>query len=250
MPRSWRRMLALLITARNEEQTVGQVLTTFHEQIRPRFKLSKTIVVDDDSSDRTAEVALHAGASLVLPSGGIGLAQSFQLGVDAALGLGATTIVHTDADGQYAPDDIHALLHKLANGADLAIGNRLWRRPPHMQPFRYAGNIALSQAISAISRVAVADSQSGYRAFSARLATAVRISSKFTYTQEQIIRAASLGFRIAQTPVSFHERRFGSSRLVRSPADYGYRVLRDLMKTLSAPPATRPRTDFVRRIRR
>ncbi|MEG3632456.1 glycosyltransferase family 2 protein [Micromonospora palythoicola] len=226
-------MLALLVTARNEEQTIASVLATFHEQIQGYSEPTTMIVVDDDSSDRTAEYARRAGASIVIPSGGVGLAQSFQLGIDAALEIGATTIVHTDGDGQYAPSDIHCLLREIGKGVDLAIGNRLWRRPQHMTHSRYLQNLALSKTVSLISRVAVADSQSGYRAFTAQLATAVRISSKFTYTQEQVIRAAKLGFRITEAPISFHARRFGSSRLVRSPANYGYRVIRDLLNISS-----------------
>ncbi|WP_435210071.1 glycosyltransferase family 2 protein [Micromonospora sp. bgisy143] len=223
-------MLALLITAKNEENTVGRVLEAFRESAESHFRKLEAIVVDDGSDDATTEVARRAGASHVLQSGGLGLAQSFQLGVDAALGVGAATIVHTDADGQYDPSDIHVLLRELDSGADLAIGNRLWQRPPHMPPSRYLANVALSKVVSVISRVAVPDSQSGYRAFSAQLAESVRISSKFTYTQEQIIRAAGMGFRITHPPISFEERRFGASRLVVSPADYGYRVVRDLMK--------------------
>ena len=84
------------------------------------------VVIDDGSTDRTAEVAKAHGADMVVQlANNKGLAVAFQAGLDASLQLGADVIVNTDADNQYAASDIPRLVEPICNGeADLVVGTR------------------------------------------------------------------------------------------------------------------------------
>jgi glycosyltransferase involved in cell wall biosynthesis len=183
------------------------------------------IVVDDHSTDRTADRARRSGALVVAPQCGRGLAEAFRTGVSVAVRAGARWIVHADADGQYYAEDLVCLMQEAQHGADLVVGDRLHKRPLGMSAFRYRGNRWLSRLASGLAGVHVHDSQSGYRLFSAKLAQAIPITGRFTYTQEQLIRAARGGYQISSVPIGFRERAHGGSRLVRSPLAYGLRVM-------------------------
>ena len=97
------------------------------------FDRVETLVIDDGSSDRTAEVARAAGATYLLRFPvHLGLASAFSAGLDAALKLGADVIVNTDADNQYHADDIEVLVTPILRGeADMVIGDRTPSRLGH-----------------------------------------------------------------------------------------------------------------------
>lgn len=217
--------LAIVIPARDEEMTVHTVVTEFRAVARSMGIDALVIVVDDHSADRTASRARRSGALVVEPQCGRGLANAFRTGVAVAVQAGARWIVHADADGQYCAGDLVGLMREARHGADLVIGDRLHRRPLGMSKFRYSGNRWLSRLASGLAGIHVRDSQSGFRLFSAELAQTVRITGDFTYTQEQLIRAARGGYQVHSVPIGFRRRAHGSSRLVRSPLVYGLRIL-------------------------
>jgi hypothetical protein len=124
-------------------------------------------------------------------------------------------------------DDLPSLL-AAAGPERLVIGNRLHVRPSGMSEIRYEWNGHLSRLVGLLAGASVLDGQSGFRVFHRSLATDIRISGRYTYTQEQIIRAARAGYRIVQPSVSFVERQSGLSRLMRSPLSYMAHVFDDL----------------------
>ena len=94
------------------------------------------IVIDDGSTDNTAQVALEHGADFVLRHrNNLGLSKAFISGIQLALALGADIIVNTDADHQYPGSEIQALIQPiLAGSADLAIGDRQPQRNRNFRP--------------------------------------------------------------------------------------------------------------------
>ncbi|MFG3589434.1 glycosyltransferase family 2 protein [Streptomyces sp. NPDC047990] len=225
--------VAIVIPALNEENTIYSVVQGFREAAAACGMCAQVIVIDDHSIDGTAEMAELAGAAVIEPASSAGLASAFRAGLSEVNRLGIPLIVHADADGQYAPEDLAALLRAKASGADLVVGNRLTSRPKGMTRERYWGNVLLSRLISLIAGVSIPDSQSGYRIFDLRLAGEVVIAGDFTYTQEQLVKAARSGYSIAFVPVTFRPREHGTSRLVKSTFSYIARLIPVLFSLLA-----------------
>lgn len=227
------KSIALVIPAKNEATTVGAVIESFGIALSDLgFQDVACIVVDDHSTDHTASTAARVGARVLSLRQDFGLASAFRLGMRAAVDGGADVIVHVDADGQYLAHDLPAMFSTYLSGADLVVGNRLWRQPPRMTYGRYLANRIASAAISQITGDAISDTQSGFRVFSAQLAADLAVKGDFTYTQEQLLRASHGGYTLAETAVTFMPRTSGSSRLVKSSVDYAARVVPHLVRTL------------------
>ena len=90
------------------------------------------------------------------------------------------------------------------------------------------GNLAFSNTISKIVRYRVGDCQTGFRAFTSEVAK-IEIGSDHTYTQEQIIRAVNLGFKIKEIPTYFRKRN-GESRLMKNPFEYAFKAWINILR--------------------
>lgn len=221
--------LVIQIPAWNEEGSLPAALAVLPRRVAG-FSEVRILVVDDGSSDRTAEIAL-AGADRVrrLPAHR-GLAAAFAAGLDEALAMGADVIVNFDADLQYDPGDIPALVEPiLAGRADLVLGDRGPGRLSHFSPGKRLMQRLGSWVVRQASGVQVRDAASGFRALSREAARRVNVFSKMTYTLETLIQAGSKGLRVVSVPVraAMTERR---SRLLTSATRYvliqGANVLR------------------------
>ncbi len=238
------------IPAYNEERSLPSVLReikstmaacgyAFQDYRNPSRRiyrnLGKTyqiLVLDDGSRDRTAEIAGKSGAVVISHKANRGLAETFRREMQECLKLGADIIVHTDADGQYHPQHIPELIGKVLAGYDLVLGSRFRGRIERMPLLKRLGNRAFSRVISSLTKVKITDSTTGFRAFTAEVARDINYINTFTYTQEQIIKAAKQGFRIAEIPVT--ARRTRASRLFSNPFQYAvkawiniFRIYRD-----------------------
>jgi pilus assembly protein TadC len=140
--------------------------------------------------------------------------------------------IHTDADGQYLASDIPRLIKVIENDeADLAMGSRFMGKIEEMPLIKRWGNQAFSRVISKITRVKISDGQSGFRAFTKEVAEKITITSFHTYTQEQIIRAARLKFRIKEIPIFFAKRGGKTkSRLMSNPFDYALKAWINILR--------------------
>lgn len=193
---------AVVIPAYQAGGTVGSIVRAASAQGWP------VIVVDDASTDRTAEEAMRAGAEVVKRRQNGGKGAALRDGVSLACGRAAAWIITLDADGQHLPAEIPLLLEaSRETGADLVIGNRM-HNPRGMPWDRRLTNRFMSWFISRMTGQAIPDTQCGFRWISRRLFDRVRLSSnRFEIESELVIRAARAGFRVGSVPVSSVYRR-------------------------------------------
>ena len=227
--------IIITIPAYNEESTIGTVIQDIKQTMIQTKYDYEIIVVDDGSTDRTAENARKAGAIVFSHPYNYGLAETFRTEMEKALQSDADIIVHIDADNQYRANEIPKLIEPVEKGeADLVLGSRFMGTIEEMPVMKRWGNIAFSKVVSQISGIKITDAQTGFRAFTREFAEKVRIISTHTYTQEMVIRAVKEKFKVKEVPVYFAKRGKWKSRLISNPAEYAikawiniFRIYRD-----------------------
>lgn len=194
--------LIVQIPAFNEEATIAQTLRDIPKKIDGITSI-ESLVIDDGSSDNTAEAARKAGATHVVQlKTHRGLSSAFLAGINAALRLGADIIVNTDADNQYAGADIPKLVAPIMRGsADVVIGDREVSKSPHMSAFKRLLQRLGSRTVGLASGIRVSDVTSGFRAFSREAAMQINVFNPFTYTLETVIQAGNRNLGVQSVPV-------------------------------------------------
>jgi len=184
--------LIVQIPAYNEEGTIAATIRDIPKKI-DGITAIETLVVDDGSSDKTADAARKAGANHVVQlKTHRGLSAAFVAGIDAALRLGADIIVNTDADNQYVAADIAKLVAPIVRGtAEVVVGDREVAKSPHMSGFKRTLQRLGSWTVSLASGIEVGDVTSGFRAFSREAAMRINVFNPFTYTLETIIQSGN-----------------------------------------------------------
>lgn len=169
--------LFLIIPAYNEAQAIGSTLAALPAEIAGADEI-RVVVVDDGSSDGTADVVLACGdPRVVLLRHAInrGLGGALGTGLAYARAHGADFVITYDADGQHAPDDLPKVLAPLAaRRADMVIGSRL-KDPRGMPWYRIVGNWGLNALTWLFFGVWTSDSQSGMRGLGRRAIERIQI---------------------------------------------------------------------------
>lgn len=194
--------LVIQIPCYNEAQTLAEVLADLPAQITGVSQIS-VLVIDDGSSDGTAEVAFASGAThVVRHSSNRGLAASFATGIAASLALDADLIVNTDGDHQYPGASIADLLEPiLGRHADFVIGDRrpaTDRRNPWLKRQLYRVG---RRWISYLAGRDLPDPVSGFRAYSRSAAQRLHTVTDFSYTIESLLQASHKGVGLAFVPI-------------------------------------------------
>jgi glycosyltransferase involved in cell wall biosynthesis len=219
--------IAVTIPALNEEATIARVI----EEIPKDIGDVRVIVVDDGSTDQTAEVARKAGAKVITFKENRGLAMAFKEGMDVAIEEGADVIVNIDADFQYDPKEIPKLIQPILDGeADIVLGSRFRGWIEEMPLSKRVGNKIATIITSWVSGCKISDAQTGFRAFSREAALQLNVLSDYTYVQETIIQAVQKKLRIAEVPCTFRKRE-GKSRLIPSIFSYAKRAGLTILRT-------------------
>ncbi len=192
--------LVVVIPAYNEERFIGSVV------LKVRQLVGTVIVVDDGSSDATANIAAMAGAIVARHPKNRGKGAALNTGFWLARGYRPSAVVTLDADGQHRPEDIAGVAAPVLKGqADIVIGSRYLSKNSEIPRHRIWGHWAFNWITRLSSGIAVTDSQSGYRAFSPRaLATSGFSSDGFAVESEMQFLAYEHGLRLAEVPITIH----------------------------------------------
>jgi glycosyltransferase involved in cell wall biosynthesis len=199
-----------VIPAYNEERCIGSVV------LRARAHVDTVLVVDDGSTDATAQIAQAGGALVVRHDHNQGKGAALNTGLRKARELDPDALILLDADGQHLPGEMPAVLAPvLAGEADIVVGSR-YVRPGngptnghgpgngHTVPrHRVLGHWVFTKLTNVASGVAVSDSQSGFRAMGWRALHALNFSSDgFSVESEMQFLARELGLRVVEVPIS------------------------------------------------
>ncbi|MEZ4453399.1 MAG: glycosyltransferase family 2 protein [Nannocystaceae bacterium] len=212
--------LIIQIPCLNEREHLGPTFADLPREV-PGVDAIEVLVIDDGSTDGTAEVAESLGVHHVLRfPRNRGLAAAYVAGLDAAIRLGADLVVNTDADNQYRGVDIARLCAPiLAGEADMAVGDRQTDSIPHFSILKKILQRWGSRVVRRASGTEVRDSTSGFRALSRRAAATLFVHNRFTYTLETIIQAGNAGLTIVDVPITVNPQT-RPSRLFRSMFGY------------------------------
>jgi glycosyltransferase involved in cell wall biosynthesis len=222
--------LFVQIPCLNEETTLASVIRDIPRRIEGVEEI-KVLIIDDGSSDNTAEVAYGEGADYVvrLPYTQ-GLARAFALGINHCLELGADIIVNTDGDHQYKGKDIPHLIQPILDGkADIVIGDRQVSRLSHFSFIKRLLQKLGSRTVSVLSNMSIPDATSGFRAYSREAALRLNVFSKFTYTVETIIQAGKNQTVVTYIPIQVNGPT-RSSRLFSSIPTYLKRSIATILR--------------------
>jgi glycosyltransferase involved in cell wall biosynthesis len=183
--------IVAVIPAHNEQETVRSVVE------RARACVDRVVVVDDGSTDATAERAIAAGADLVALRPNRGKGAALRAGIDRALALGADTVVTLDADGEHDPDEIPLLIRAIAR-ADVVLGAR--------RVYRSGLRRALNDLALFWFRLIdpeIRDTICGFRAFRrGALSSLASDSPGFAYEHDVILKALVSGLVIETVDIT------------------------------------------------
>jgi glycosyltransferase involved in cell wall biosynthesis len=212
--------LVIQIPCLNEEDALPVTLADLPREV-PGFDVVEWLVVDDGSTDRTAEVARRCGVDhVVRHSANLGLARAFMTGIEAALRAGADVIVNTDADNQYQAADIPRLVEPILQGrAQIVIGARPISEIGSFSPVKKLLQRVGSWTVRVASGADIPDAPSGFRAYHRDAAIKLYVLNGYTYTLETIIQAGRKGVPMTWVPIRVNAD-MRPSRLVRGLLNY------------------------------
>ncbi|MBA3431396.1 MAG: glycosyltransferase [Actinobacteria bacterium] len=221
--------IAVVVPALNEEESLPDVLRVLPQEIGG-MKV-EPIVVSDGSTDATERIARQHGALVVGRDMRRGQGAAVTLGYRVALMRGAAVIATVDADGQYDPLELPRLINPiLDNKADVVHGSRVLGAYEQPMWGRSQGVRLFSWLTTRITKTAITDPASGFRAFTPAALRALEFRENQFHASEVTIAAVKRGLRVKEVPCTFRERFAGSTK--KPPIfRYGYGYTRTLLRT-------------------
>jgi len=213
--------VSVVIPAYNEEATIADVVVRVRK-VDPSFEI---VVVNDGSSDRTAECALDAGAEVVSHPYPIGNGAAIKAGIRASTGR---ILVFLDADGQHPPEEIPKLLDKLRE-CDMAVGART--KDSSVSRFRTFGNWGLIKVANYLTGISIPDLTSGFRAIKReRVLEFVHLfPNTFSYPTTITLALLKSGYPVGWVPLdSISARSLGHSKV--KPLQDGLRFIHIMVR--------------------
>lgn len=198
----------VIIPAYNEEQNIEMVvdeLITKHPEL-------DYVIVNDGSTDNTANICRKKGYNLVNLPVNLGLAGCFQTGMKYAYQRGYACAVQFDGDGQHRPEYIEGLRRKMEEGYDIVIGSRFVDQPKNFS-MRMIGSRLIGGAIRLTTGVRVADPTSGMRMFNKEMIKEFALSLNYGPEPDTVSYLLKQGAKVAEVPVVITERAGGESYL-------------------------------------
>ena len=205
----------LVIPAFNEEPALPALIAA------AKPYLNDILVIDDGSSDSTTLVSVMSGAMTHRFAENRGKGEALKAAFEYAIGEGYDWVFTMDGDGQHVPSDLPNFLPAFEQ-YDLVLGNRMNDRTG-IPVARRIANYLLSLLVSAVCAKWIADSQTGFRAYSIKLLREIPLeSSRYELETEVIIKAVRRGFRIGHVTI----------QAIYSPENRRSRNWKDLLRIL------------------
>ena len=220
------KKIAVLIPCYNEELTIEKVVKDFKKEL-PEADI---YVYDNNSKDKTAEIAKKAGAIVRYENrqGKGNVVRTMFREIDADL------YVMVDGDDTYPAEFVHKLIEPVVNGeADMTIGDRLSNGTYQQEikkNFHEFGNNIVRGSINLLFNCKLKDIMTGYRVFSRTFVKNMPVMSpNFELETEMTLFALDKRFRIKEIPIVFRERPEGSESKINTFSD-GFKVLKTIIK--------------------
>ena len=178
------------------------------------LRLLEALIVDDGSTDGTAEAVAASGRALAVACGtNRGQGAALRLGYRVAREHGADYVITTDADGQYDPGDLPVVLAPiLADRADFVTGSRRLGHQPVQDPVRRLGVHVFALVVSVLCGQRLTDTSFGMRAMRAAATAEVTLNQPQYQSSELLIGMIAHGFRVLEVPGTMHARGAGTSK--------------------------------------
>ena len=221
--------LIIQIPCFNEEETLLTTLEALPKVVCGVDEI-EVLVINDGSTDKSADIAKNFGASIVDIKPNKGLANAFRVGLQEALNRGADIIVNTDADNQYCADDIEKLINPLLeHKADIVVGARDILSIKEFSPLKKMFQKLGSFVLRLLSSTQVEDAPSGFRAFSKEAAIKLNVFDNYTYTMETLLQANAKGLKVVSVPIHVNEK-LRESKLVKNIFDYIFKSMKTTIR--------------------
>jgi glycosyltransferase involved in cell wall biosynthesis len=212
------------IAAYNEARYIGSIV------LQARRYVNEVIVVDDGSTDNTAEVASLAGAIVIVHSENRGKGAAIQGILAEAKRKNPDVLVLLDADAQHDPKEIPVLAKPISEGFDLVIGSREAQKD-RTPRYRRIGQKVIFRSSRLASQANVSDTESGFRALSPKAIKKLDLKAKgFGIESEMITSAADKNLKITEVPISNIYTKDGSTL---HPVRHGIDVLSRIIVMIS-----------------
>jgi glycosyltransferase involved in cell wall biosynthesis len=208
--------VAIVIAAYNEAGAIGPVVEALPAEVCGLA--TAIIVVADGCADSTAAEAAEAGAMVCDVPVNRGQGAALRLGYRIAREGDAAYIVTTDADGQYNPAEMRAVLAPVVAGeADFVTGSRRLGSQETKDMIRRAGVRFFAGTISLLTGQKISDTTFGLRAMRAEVTGVVQLSQPQYQASELLIGVITHGYKVAEVPATIHRRRVGESKKGQNP---------------------------------
>ena len=199
--------VSIIIPCLNEEKSIAECVTKALAWLSQSGMTGEVVVVDNNSTDRTSEVARQAGARVIFEQLR-GKGNAFRTGMREASGR---YIVMSDGDATYDLSHLDQMIEPLKQGYDMVIGNRLkGEMESKSMPWlhKHIGNPLFNALIGLIARQRMGDVLSGLRSFTREAwATMAPVSTGFELESEMCLRAGRHHLKVKDVPVSYAVRR-------------------------------------------
>lgn len=221
------RVLAIL-PAYNEQDSIAAVAAETKRYV------DKVVVIDDASTDDSAELARATADGVVSHPCNLGVGGAVHTGYQVGLRESFDVVVQLDADGQHDPADIPRLLARMeATGADMVIGSR-WLNDSHEEysALRRAGIRFFTWEVNALSDLDITDVTSGFRAYRTDLLADLQRPEDSHWAIEQTLEASRKGYSIVEVSTEMPPNTDGSQFDLATFLKYPPRMLTTTLKVL------------------
>lgn len=195
-------ILTIVIPAFNESKVIGSVLDSVPKKINRVSKVN-IVVVDDNSNDKTSEIAQKKSTVVLRHKLNRGAGAATRTGIVWALDNDSDVIATFDADGQHNPGDLEKIIEPIIDGkADLVIGSRFLKKQ-QVPTDRFLINWIANITTYLIFGIFTTDSQSGLRAFSKKAASKINFrADRMEFSSEILSEAKKHNLKIKEIPTS------------------------------------------------